>query len=346
MTIKNVRWDITGVCNLSCNHCQAAKYYQNNANDLDIDKIKIVVDKLVEADVETIGLLGGEPLVRKDIIEIAKYIKSKKIRLVMNTNGILINENNIHHLIENCDNIVVSLDGVCKVSHEKLRGIGTFDKTVKNIKLLCANRKDKKIGVSYVLNQHNYKDADKIYEFMKSLNVDYCLVDVVHETGNAKENWDKISLNEEAIIESLEKLITNWNFESDVVLVPRMYTNLFRDKIYSKTGVWLNDKYVCDAPGITSLYMLNDGTVLPNQFFAYIEGEKIFPKKSLVEYSFEEIFSQPEYQDFINLYDDQLFLNYYIPCKTCKYSGKQCNPSPVSYYFGRKTPVDICNFKV
>ncbi len=178
---------------------------------------------------------------------------------------------------------------------------------------------------------------------MESLDVDFCMVDVVHRTGNAEEYWNKLSLNDNEVTKATIDLITSWDFSSKIILTPRMYSNKFRDLLDKLSGVRLSDKYVCDAPGITSLYMLNDGTVLPSQFLAYLDSDVKFESMSLLNHTLEEILSSKDFSRFIKLYDLKLYKNYYEPCISCEYSGKQCNPSPLTYWMGRKVPIPVCN---
>jgi MoaA/NifB/PqqE/SkfB family radical SAM enzyme len=348
MRLKVVRWDITGTCNLKCKHCQAADYYynkNNKINDLSTEEAITVIDKLASYGTESIGILGGEPLIRKDIIYLMSYIRDKGIKVVLNTNAMLVNRYDTKSIVDNIDNIVISIDGTNVKEHDLLRGNGSFEEVFKNIKLLNQFKGSKKIGVSYVLNKHNYKSTDKLYNFMKELDIDYCLVDVVHETGSAVNNWNDLALSEDEIVSSIKTLVSSWDFSGKIMLVPRMYTNLFRDKLQKVTGIRLNNKYVCDAPGITSLYILNDGKVVPTQFLSYLDNKNKFSSKSLVDYSLDEILNDNDFKKFIKLYDDRLWESYYKPCSTCKYSGKQCNPSPVAYYLDREIPIPICTYE-
>ena len=169
--INNVRWDITGYCNLKCKHCQAMNYYENNGqknNDLNFKNICIIIDKLHALNVGSIGLLGGEPLIRKDIFLILEYIKQKNIKLVLNTNGTLINTKNVQNILNCCDNVIVSLDGITSQTHDWLRGPSSFLKALQGISLLLKNKTDKnKIGISFVLNKYNYNQAVNLSVFLQ-----------------------------------------------------------------------------------------------------------------------------------------------------------------------------------
>jgi len=61
---------------------------EKNGNELSTEKWKKVISKLAAENVWQITFGGGEPLFRKDIIELAKYAKSKNMLVSMTTNGL------------------------------------------------------------------------------------------------------------------------------------------------------------------------------------------------------------------------------------------------------------------
>lgn len=344
--INDVRWDITGRCNLNCKHCQAAAFYKKERlkgrKELTTEEVFQVVDKLKEAKVRRIGILGGEPMMRKDLLIILKYMYDNGFDVTLNSNLTLLNEDDIEEIFKYCQSVFVSIDGTNSVEHERLRGEETFEKTIKNIKKMVRKKGKKTVQISYVINRYNYRTTGDIYPLMKELQVDTCLVDMVHKVGNADANWEEIGLTKSQSIEAVTNLITSWDYSSDIMLVPRMYTNRFRDYLYDISGIRLDDKLVWDAPGKTSLYILSDGTLLPTHFLAYSDYEKGFISKSLKDYSINEIISEDNFAEFLRMYDKKLPKEYYEPCKTCEYCGKQCNPSPVSYWLGKKVPMEFC----
>ena len=76
-----ILWEITPACNMKCNHCL---FFSNNKDfnlkALSTDEIFKIKDNISkDSSLNAIWLSGGEPLLRKDIVEICKYISSKKI---------------------------------------------------------------------------------------------------------------------------------------------------------------------------------------------------------------------------------------------------------------------------
>lgn len=344
--IKSVRWDITKHCNLRCCHCQASIYKDNNLSqdDLDCETIFKIIKELKDIGVNNIGLLGGEPLLKEEIVDILKFIKNQGIKTTINTNALLIDNFDIDELLSVTDSIIVSLDGTNQEEHEKLRGKDTYNTTVANIKKLMKYRKNTNISISYVLNKFNINSITEIPRIVDFLGVDSISVDVVHKTGDADLNWNDIGLSDEEIYFNTKKLARVLDKTKDIKIVLRYVTNRVRDEVFKEIGIRLEDKIVCEAPGKTSIFISNNGIILPSQFFAYAESAFKNKKCDVKTYKVEDILKNDEFESFNQLYRKELYLNYYKPCNTCKYSGKQCNPSPISFLLGKDNPVSLCMY--
>lgn len=133
-------------CNLSCVHCYVPSSPNIKIkNELSTEEIFKIIDFAHKKNVREIRLTGGEPLIRKDIIDIINYATSKGLFVSIETNGLLISEEFLQSLKDPLKvSFGVSLDGPKEI-HEKIRGKGTFDKTVNSIVLL------KKYNINYTI---------------------------------------------------------------------------------------------------------------------------------------------------------------------------------------------------
>ena len=66
-------WNMTNRCNLLCHHCYS-KASANEKETLALEDILNTIPKLKKAGVNFVIFSGGEPLLRKDIFEIAKQL--------------------------------------------------------------------------------------------------------------------------------------------------------------------------------------------------------------------------------------------------------------------------------
>lgn len=81
---------ITNRCNLNCIHC-TAKSNINEIDTLSLKEIYAIIDQICDVNPRIINITGGEPLIRKDILQILNYIRNKYSGyIVLSTNGILI----------------------------------------------------------------------------------------------------------------------------------------------------------------------------------------------------------------------------------------------------------------
>lgn len=86
----SVSFTLTNKCNLSCSHC-ALSASPLSQDILSTNDVKYAIDKIIDINPNTLILTGGEPFIRKDILEIISYIRTNfKNKLVIMTNGMLI----------------------------------------------------------------------------------------------------------------------------------------------------------------------------------------------------------------------------------------------------------------
>lgn len=81
---------LTRNCNLRCSFCYAKETNYDDKKNIDITQVKKLIDFCDKAKVKFIVFTGGEPLLYPQLLEILKYIKSKKHRIISTiaTNGI------------------------------------------------------------------------------------------------------------------------------------------------------------------------------------------------------------------------------------------------------------------
>ena len=130
-----VVWNITRRCNLKCIHCYAHANETSSDNELDTEQGKKLIDDLAGFKVPVILFSGGEPLVRKDLPELAAYAVEKGMRAVISTNGTLISEKIARTLKEiGLSYVGISIDGTEKIN-DRFRGVkGAFKSAIEGIK--------------------------------------------------------------------------------------------------------------------------------------------------------------------------------------------------------------------
>jgi MoaA/NifB/PqqE/SkfB family radical SAM enzyme len=87
--------DLTHRCNLNCVHCyigDKTKISGDGKQEIDTGQWISILDEIVEAGCLNLLITGGEPLLRKDFVEIYRHAKTKGMLITVFTNGTLITE--------------------------------------------------------------------------------------------------------------------------------------------------------------------------------------------------------------------------------------------------------------
>lgn len=164
--LYRVHWEISGICNLKCLHCYNADY-NNIRTNLNIKTISDWIEIFNGFNVFRIQISGGEPFLRKDIIEILKKIESKYIHIDgIFTNATTLEEKLINELnkLKSKFELVVSLDGLTPQSHDLIRGSGNFSTLMEKFKLLN-NFFYKEVSLNVMLTLANMKEITNIFDF-------------------------------------------------------------------------------------------------------------------------------------------------------------------------------------
>jgi len=184
-----VVWNYTNACNLRCVHC-----YQRAdrplPDELSTQERMAIIDELSEAGVVSIAFSGGEPLMRKDFLEIAKYAADRDMYVSLATNGTLITDEVAHRLKESQVRYVeVSLDGAEPQTHDAFRGIpNAFEMTMRGIGNLVHNGIFTCIATT--ATRHTLHEIPKIIELSKRLGVRRLLVFNFIPTGRGEDIVD------------------------------------------------------------------------------------------------------------------------------------------------------------
>lgn len=116
-----INWAVTNRCNFRCSHC----YSRNDVTEeLGFDVVSMIVKKLSAARVFSINFGGGEPLLRKDLLKVARFAADSGLAVSMNSNGFLIDKETARRLKEGgFGKVGISIDSPKPEVHDRFRGI-------------------------------------------------------------------------------------------------------------------------------------------------------------------------------------------------------------------------------
>ena len=185
--------ELTYRCNLNCPYCYVGK--ERNKNELTTDEWKMVIDQLPFYSIAT--LVGGEPLTRKDFVEILAYTSKKifnKVHVV--SNGVLIDEEIIRAFIKyKLLLLSVSLDGYGR-NHDLNRGKdGIFDKIVSNLEKLKSQKKNQMIDIKTIVLKNNLDDLVELYKLCEKMGFEFLSISFLRNN-----HWKQNSVLQESFI--------------------------------------------------------------------------------------------------------------------------------------------------
>jgi 12,18-didecarboxysiroheme deacetylase len=165
-----VVWNVTRRCNLKCVHCYAHAKNTSFDNELSTDQGKQLIDDLAEFGSPVMLFSGGEPLVRKDLPQLAAYAVEKGMRAVISTNGTLITPETARNLKKvGLSYIGISLDGMEEVN-DRFRGVrGAFQSALEGIK--NSQAAGIKVGLRFTINKFNVNEIPKIFQLLEEMDI-------------------------------------------------------------------------------------------------------------------------------------------------------------------------------
>ena len=165
-----VVWNITKRCNLKCVHCYAHATPQAQDNELSTDEGKALINDLADFKAPVLLFSGGEPLMRKDLPELAGYAVKKGMRAVISTNGTLIHEDTAKVLKDiGLSYVGISLDGG-RAINDRFRGVhGAFDAALKGID--NCRKAGIKVGLRFTINKFNVGEVPLLFDILEERSI-------------------------------------------------------------------------------------------------------------------------------------------------------------------------------
>jgi radical SAM protein with 4Fe4S-binding SPASM domain len=174
--------------------------------ELSTDEGKTLLDQIKMAGFKLVILSGGEPLLRKDIYELASHAVKIGLRPVMGSNGILITKDVADKLLASgITGIAISLDSPSREYHDLFRGCeGAWEQTIQGIKnSLTAGLR---VQINTTLTENNFDQFEAITDFVIDLGVQALHPFFLIPTGRGK-NIAQDSLKREKYFQMIETIL-------------------------------------------------------------------------------------------------------------------------------------------
>jgi heme b synthase len=314
---KWIAWEITRRCNLKCIHCRSSSEIEVKGHpDFHTEEAFRIIDDITSYVKPVIVLSGGEPLVRRDVFEIANYGTDKGLRMCLATNGTLVTDDVCDKIKASGIKMVsLSLDGSTEDIHDDFRNQrGAFAGTINAAGLF------KKHGIEFIVNssftKRNQEEIPKVYNLAKKLGATAWYMFMIVPTGRGEE------LMNELISKDDYEEILEWHYqmekdEKDMLVRPTCAPHYYRVVLQKskEEGSKFERRTLkfstggakgCIAGQLIALIDV-DGNVLPCSYFPK-------PAGNIKEESFKEIWESSDL--FRELRD---FKKYKGKCGSCEY---------------------------
>jgi MoaA/NifB/PqqE/SkfB family radical SAM enzyme len=203
----HIMFEVTQRCNNNCIYCYNVWKADINypAGELSLPEIKTLWDRLTDdIIVQSVTLTGGEPLMRRDIEDIASYLLSKRIKLSLATNGTLVDENRAKSLVNaGLKSFEIPLLSTDRDIHNSLSRNNAYDKSCEAI----TNLKAHEAGVTavFVATRLNIGHFNDVAELAFALGADAIMIDRFLLGGEGKNNQEELAPTNKELAELVEK---------------------------------------------------------------------------------------------------------------------------------------------
>jgi heme d1 biosynthesis radical SAM protein NirJ len=207
-----VIWNLVRRCNLTCLHCYSISADIDFPGELSTSEVLRVMQDLHGFRVPVLILSGGEPLLRRDLFEIATRAVATGFYTGLSTNGTLIDRAMADRIAATgFDYVGISLDGLRETHDRFRRKQGAFEASLAGLRL-CRER-GVKVGLRFTLTQGNAGDLNGILELCEREGIDKFYLSHLNYAGrgNTNRKHDAQHLLTRRVMEELFERA--WQFE-------------------------------------------------------------------------------------------------------------------------------------
>lgn len=209
---KVIAWEATRACMFACAHCRANAQTEPDPRQLTTNEAFRMVDEIAQFSKPVFIISGGDPLLRKDIFDVAKRANEKGLTVVMSPSGSKLTTEIIKKIKNSGVRMVsISLDGSNSDVHDGFRNVpGSFEMVTSTLDLLKKNNLPFQINTT--ITQHNLKDIENIRDFVFKIGATKWDIFMLVPTGRAKI---KMEIPPAEYEKTLEK-VYRWNHSAPI----------------------------------------------------------------------------------------------------------------------------------
>ncbi len=163
-------FELTYRCNFKCKHCYVPPDYSRKKGELKTKEVFSILDQLKSLGCFHLRFTGGEPFMRKDIMDILRYAKRCGFELIIYTNGSLIDEKIADELAALRTRVDITIPGISKSVFERISGVtDSRDRVFRSIEFL--HKRGLYLRTKTCVLKTNEEEVEDIKNFAASLNI-------------------------------------------------------------------------------------------------------------------------------------------------------------------------------
>ena len=211
---------ITRNCNLRCEHCWPMCGSDAPLPGVSASVLERLIGEFAQSGIREICLTGGEPLTHPDWLAILLYCCAQPdlqcVRL--QTNATMMTAELARHLagehFEKLD-IEVSLDGAVAATHDRIRGVGSFRRTMQGLQCLVQAGVGHQITVAFTEMAHNFNELPRVLGLLKELGITRLVSGTLVQSGRAGRSLVTVPPTPVQYLELLERFDRDAGFQAD-----------------------------------------------------------------------------------------------------------------------------------
>ena len=199
-------YDTTKLCNQHCPMCNIRK---NHSENMSLAELEETVKKLRRNGVGYVFIQGGEPLMRKDIIDVVDIFIKYSVKPTVITNGALLTKQLARQLADRRCNLAISIDSLERERYAYLRGSDDLPQVLKIIDEIAGitDRCGNWSITTTITRQSSFEDVKNIHAYAKEKGFMFAIRPYIAMTGNAGRKDENLVYSQEDVLAIFEHFL-------------------------------------------------------------------------------------------------------------------------------------------
>lgn len=177
-----VHLEVVAACNLTCTHCFAGQLPRRE-QPLSLTELSALFATLARMGCFRLGLTGGEPLLRRDLLSILDAAVEHGLHPCLTTNALLLDEAMARELGRRpLVWLNVSLEGASAESNDDVRGQGVFDRVLEKLEIL---RRHARFTLAFTITSRNASEVARCAELAQRVGASAAVFRPLYPVGTA-----------------------------------------------------------------------------------------------------------------------------------------------------------------